>query len=338
MSQIIGLNTADSDQVLKGWAASTVLHLVIVAAAVAVLPKMTLVIEQEPFRWDVALVEHLHEVIREEMPRPVAKVQPSKPAPVQPVRPEEPLPEPVIARVALQQSPQMTHSIIEPPKPHEPVQPIQEVAQVQSKPVEPEVVKPREVNEPEPVIKEEVVPREPVRDVAREATPIVETATPAHQHSVEHPTEPVAVASAPAVEAAIASAPSTIIAGGPVASPSTPSAHEPPPVVASALAPRATTRADYAWLAESLGRRIAALTRYPHSARMNGWEGRVVLRAIIRADGHLAEVTVQKSSGYEALDRAALETIRLACPLHMKHQLSTTEVAVNVPIVYSLAN
>ncbi|MBX9657936.1 MAG: energy transducer TonB, partial [Nitrospiraceae bacterium] len=79
------------------------------------------------------------------------------------------------------------------------------------------------------------------------------------------------------------------------------------------------------------------LTRYPSSARLNGSEGKVVLRVVLRADGHLVDVVVHRSSGHEVLDRAAMETVRLACPIHMKQALSAAEVAVYVPIVYSLA-
>ncbi|TKB57120.1 MAG: energy transducer TonB [Nitrospira sp.] len=95
-------------------------------------------------------------------------------------------------------------------------------------------------------------------------------------------------------------------------------------------------RLDHGWLAESLRRRVSELKRYPSTGRLNGLEGRVVLRVVIRADGHLSEVTVHKSSGHEALDNAALESIRLVCPLHMHQPLGTSEVAVYIPIVYSL--
>ena len=37
-------------------------------------------------------------------------------------------------------------------------------------------------------------------------------------------------------------------------------------------------------------------------------------------------------------DNAAMETIRLACPLHLQHPISTSELAIYVPIVYSLAS
>jgi protein TonB len=97
-------------------------------------------------------------------------------------------------------------------------------------------------------------------------------------------------------------------------------------------------KVDNRWLAESLWRRVAELKRYPNSARINGQEGKVILKAVIRSDGQLADVFVQTSSGYSALDQAALETVRLACPLHMKHAIGKPQIVVSLPIVYSLAN
>lgn len=109
-------------------------------------------------------------------------------------------------------------------------------------------------------------------------------------------------------------------------------------VVAKSAVSQPAAKADYRWLAESLYRRIAELKRYPNAARLNGWEGKVVLRAVIKADGHLADLRVQTSSGFDALDEAALETVRQACPLHLKHALGRPEVVVSLPIVYSLSN
>ena len=115
-------------------------------------------------------------------------------------------------------------------------------------------------------------------------------------------------------------------------------ARESAPQVAMATRPTPSVKVDHGWLAESLRRRLAELKRYPSAARLNGWEGKVVLRAVIRADGHLSEVKVHRSSGYEALDNAAMEAIRLVCPLHMHQPLGTSEVAVYMPIVYSLGS
>jgi periplasmic protein TonB len=97
-------------------------------------------------------------------------------------------------------------------------------------------------------------------------------------------------------------------------------------------------KVDNRWLAESLWRRVAELKRYPNSARINGQEGKVILKAVIRSNGQLADVFVQTSSGYSALDQAAIETVRLACPVHMKHAIGKSQIVVSLPIVYSLAN
>ena len=103
-------------------------------------------------------------------------------------------------------------------------------------------------------------------------------------------------------------------------------------------APMQSAKADHRWLLESLHRRVTELQRYPSSARLHGQEGKVILKAVIRADGHLAEVSVQKSSGHQILDAAAMEAVKLACPLHMKHAMGKPEIVVNLPIVYSLTN
>jgi protein TonB len=96
-------------------------------------------------------------------------------------------------------------------------------------------------------------------------------------------------------------------------------------------------RADYGWLAKSLWQRVVELKRYPNRARLNHWEGKVVLRAVIRHDGHLEDLTLQDSSGYEELDEAAMELVREACPLHMAQPLGRAQVVVQVPITYALS-
>ncbi len=111
-----------------------------------------------------------------------------------------------------------------------------------------------------------------------------------------------------------------------------------PMEVAKAPASGSETKIDHRWLAESLWRRVAELKRYPNSARMNGQEGKVILKAVIRSDGQLADVFVQKSSGHSVLDAAAIEAVKLACPLHMKHAIGKPQIVVSLPIVYSLAN
>lgn len=109
-----------------------------------------------------------------------------------------------------------------------------------------------------------------------------------------------------------------------------------PPPAAHARSDVSPVKADYGWLAESLHRRIVELRHYPSTARLNGWEGKVVLRVTLRQDGQLEAVTVVKSSGHEVLDNAAIEAVRRACPLHLKRELAAPMVVVQVPINYNL--
>ena len=153
---------------------------------------------------------------------------------------------------------------------------------------------------------------------------VVESVSPPVQHET--------------VTAEPASTPAPPTAAANDAKPTEPMARESVPQVAMATRPTPAVKADYSWLAESLRRRLAELKRYPSAARLNGWEGKVVLRAVIRADGHLVEVKVHRSSGYESLDSAAMEAIRLVCPMHLTNAMGAAEVAVYVPMVYSLGS
>ncbi|MEQ1794234.1 MAG: TonB family protein [Nitrospira sp.] len=338
----------------SAWGVSFGVHGVALCVAFVLAAQVQPIIKEEIFQWDVAMVEPSREVARTEMPSPAPAVQPSKPATVrtvQPVQPVEPTSDMVMTRVASQYSPEVVHPTIVPPKP----EPVREVNEAKAKPVEPQEMKKEEPK------KEEVTPQEVVKPtpVAKDVSPPVESVAtaqayespaPSHAHHAEsapviHHEGPspeemapewrplVAVREGSAKAMPAPAAESTAVAAAPVQAPPH---HANAPVVANAASVRPATKADNAWLAESLGRRIKELTRYPSSARLNGSEGKVVLRVILRADGHLADVTVHRSSGHDVLDRAAMETVRLACPIHMKQALSAAEVAVYVPIVYSL--
>nr|WP_295534414.1 energy transducer TonB [uncultured Pseudacidovorax sp.] len=50
--------------------------------------------------------------------------------------------------------------------------------------------------------------------------------------------------------------------------------------------------------------------RYPLEARQNGWQGSVVVNVKVEADGTASETSVTRSSGYDTLDREALQAVR----------------------------
>ena len=93
---------------------------------------------------------------------------------------------------------------------------------------------------------------------------------------------------------------------------------------------------DYGWLAETLRDRIEELKRYPAMARINNWQGKVVLKFVVREDGTVENLEVVQSSGHTVLDEAAMETIRLASPLPLKHELGKPRVTFQFPISYTL--
>ncbi|MCS6957304.1 MAG: energy transducer TonB [Aquificaceae bacterium] len=72
---------------------------------------------------------------------------------------------------------------------------------------------------------------------------------------------------------------------------------------------------------------------YPPLARKMGWEGKVVLSICIDEDGTLKEVRVLESSGYEVLDRNAIETVKRVAGLFPKPPV---EVVVKLPVRYRL--
>ena len=363
---------------MTGWGASLLLHACLALAAFGLMPKMAMVVEKEPFKWDVALVAAPREVVRQEEPAPVPQVQPPVPTPVkprpEPVRAVPPPPQPVQRQVETRVVPQAiqreVQPVVETVRPQEQIQPTREVVQVQAKPIEPQ-----EVQKTEPLM-QAAMPAEVVRETAAAVEQTIVEAAPATaqtyqaQAVISEPTvmetrpEPVVTASAPVVHAAPAAEPapaSPAPAVEAVASVSEPAPAPPAPtapvaavpapvaaaqpdpatlqehqVVARVATPRPATKADYGWLAESLHRRIIELRHYPSTARLNGWEGKVVLKVSIRQDGQLKDVEVVKSSGHESLDQAAMEAVRRACPLHMKHELTAPMVVLHLPVSYSL--
>ncbi|HTL60671.1 MAG TPA: TonB family protein [Nitrospira sp.] len=363
--------TTDNRFLVSAWGASLALHSLVIVLAMLFVSKVRPVFQEEPFKWDVALVESSK---LEPAPEPAA--QPA-PAPAESVRQPAPTPVPALVprrvgppsetlmhRVAPRQTAQMVHP--EPAKPVEqrkeppPVHPIEAPAPVakplQEKPVEPverqviEAAKPKS----EPLTAEDAEPLQTAEPVIADRQPTA-SLPPEPTVSRAEPTvsRPVETPAAPSVQEPVASL-SHAEPAPPIASPANPPAHEAAVPAATAApgpasqeapmqtaktgAPGPEVKTDHRWLAESLWRRVAELKRYPSSARLNGQEGKVVLKAVIRSDGHLIEVTVQKSSGHQILDAAAMEAVKLACPLHMKHAINKPEIVVSLPIVYSLAN
>lgn len=95
-------------------------------------------------------------------------------------------------------------------------------------------------------------------------------------------------------------------------------------------------RPDFGWVAKAIWRQVAQLKHYPHVARLNRWEGTVLIRAVIRADGSLGDLEVERSSGHAVLDEDAMELLRRASPLSLQYDLGRPQLTIRIPINYEL--
>lgn len=76
--------------------------------------------------------------------------------------------------------------------------------------------------------------------------------------------------------------------------------------------------------------------RYPERAQEEGWEGRVVLRVFVDANGHPASVDIRRSSGHDVLDNAALAAVRRWTFVPAKRGSIAIEGWVEVPLDFRL--
>jgi protein TonB len=75
---------------------------------------------------------------------------------------------------------------------------------------------------------------------------------------------------------------------------------------------------------------------YPGIARRRHWEGLVLLRVYVTADGRCGEVSVQRSSGHDVLDEAALDAVKKWRFVPAKRGDAAQASWVTVPIEFQL--
>jgi len=75
---------------------------------------------------------------------------------------------------------------------------------------------------------------------------------------------------------------------------------------------------------------------YPSVSRQLGEQGRVLLRAMITADGSVEQVVLRKSSGFERLDQAALDTVKHWRFVPARRGEQQVSAWVVVPVSFSL--
>jgi protein TonB len=77
---------------------------------------------------------------------------------------------------------------------------------------------------------------------------------------------------------------------------------------------------------------------YPDSARREGREGRVLLRALVDDQGRIKQVEINNSSGSDTLDRAAVEAIKRWRFHPARHGERPVESWLRIPIEFRLAD
>lgn len=297
---------------------SALVHGLALTVVLGFMTQVKPVMPKESFTWDVSLVEpqRIHEASQADI-APTQETEKSTPRPVAPAPSQ-------LKKVTRDVQPRVVTPVVqhESRQPIETIQPIQQTMAVQPSA---EAITP--------------VMEQQTQEAQQTEQSVDESVTPVVQHEAPNQpaiTEAHAVEMNPVTHDPDLSAPPSPVTPAP--SDAAPVARESAPQMAMATSPVPVAKVDHGWLAESLRRRLAEIKRYPSSARLNGWEGKVVLRAVIRADGQLSEVKVHRSSGHEALDNAAMEAMRLVCPLHMTNAIAAAEIAVLVPMVYSLGS
>jgi len=179
-------------------------------------------------------------------------------------------------------------------------------------PPEPEVIQPKIEPklkpEPKPVIKDKPSP------IVQESQPVVETPV------ITPPQEVLAVKPAPERPA-----PTHTV---PVAEP----VKEPPPAPSQADIDNATGR-----YGNALWNAISKHKKYPKIAQMRGWQGETIIELELDGTGKLKSKKVTQSSGYEVLDKQALEMVEKALPFPTPPEaLRSSNFTITVPVPFKL--
>lgn len=172
----------------------------------------------------------------------------------------------------------------------------------------------------------EAQPSEPEPPVVTEAPPIDPSLIPLP----EPPPQLVLQAPKPPPPKPVAPKPPA------VAAPAPPS---PLPPALTAPAPPAASARQAAPDPRYIDRLAAAIERerdYPIAARRRGEQGRTTLNIVIATNGRLISAEVVGSSGYDALDKAALGMVRRAALPPLTPGLGAESASFTIPIVFAV--
>jgi protein TonB len=179
--------------------------------------------------------------------------------------------------------------------------------------------------EPEP-IKPKIEPKPKLKPINKPLpTPTVVKNEPAPYLSspavVTHQTEVIAVA--PKADATPSPAPPA-----PIVAP------EPPKPAAVSQEDIDDARGKYG---NTLWGAIGKYKQYPRIAQMRGWQGEAIVELLLDGNGKLKSKKIIQSSGFESLDKQALEMVEKAAPFPAPPEaLRGSNFSIKVPIPFKL--
>lgn len=105
------------------------------------------------------------------------------------------------------------------------------------------------------------------------------------------------------------------------------------------ISPRLATamaKIDYAWLWETLLRRMVEETNSGACYRVDATEGKVFVKMMIDEVGRISEVQVVQSSGYAVLDQNTVDILRHISPVSLPRPLGQPFIRLQFPMTYRL--
>lgn len=83
--------------------------------------------------------------------------------------------------------------------------------------------------------------------------------------------------------------------------------------------------------------KIGKYKQYPKIAQLRGWQGEVIVELLLDGNGNLKSKKILTSSGYDVLDKQALEMIDKAAPFPSPPEvLRSSTFSIRVPIPFKL--
>jgi protein TonB len=76
--------------------------------------------------------------------------------------------------------------------------------------------------------------------------------------------------------------------------------------------------------------------RYPHAARRRGQEGKLLLLVEVLPSGRVGKIEIEKSSGFELLDNAAIDTVKRWRFVPAKRGANPVRAWVKIPVEFNL--